>query len=260
MLTGKFRASYAHVFEPQAPQGGGDPKYSITMLIPKSDTTTLSAIQAEMNRALQEGLSRDFNGQMPARPNMPLYDGDGPRPNGEPYGEECRGHMVMTASSKTKPSVVDLNVQPIIDPNGFYSGCYARATINFYTYNRNGNKGVGCGLNNVQKLEDGEPLSGRTTADEDFGGQNAWNGPASYPLPGQGASSYGYGQPAYQAGIPQASQGISGQQPYQASVQQTYFTQGPGFPQPGSMPQGYPQTQINPITGMPIVSGGVMGL
>lgn len=267
MLTGKFRASYAYVFEPHVPQGGGDPKYSITMLIPKSDTATLNMIHAEMNRALQEGLSKDFNGQMPARPNMPLYDGDGPRPSGEPYGEECRGCMVMTASSKTKPSVVDLNVQPIIDPNAFYSGCYARATINFYTYNKNGNKGIGCGLNNIQKVEDGEPLSGRTTAEEDFGGRNAWNGPAAYHLPAQGAPGPGYGQAPYQAYTQQANPGFPPQQPYQAPMQQSYTASPEGYPQQGqyaqqsgTVPQGQLQTQIDPITGLPIIPGGVMGL
>lgn len=282
MLTGRFRASYAHVFEPQVPQGGGDPKYSITLLIPKSDISTLNAIQAEMSRALQEGVSKVFNGQMPARPKLPLYDGDGTRANGEPFGEECSGCMVITASSKTRPSVVDLNMQPIIDPNGFYSGCYARATINFFAYNQSGNKGVGCALNNVQKLEDGEPLSGRSTADEDFGGRNAWNGPATYSLPVRGTAQPGSGQPSYQAPVqqsgyqqPAAGYGQTGYQPsvqqpayqapqqpsYQAPVQQPgYQPPATGYGQPGYPAQGYQQPQIDPITGMPMIPGGVMGI
>ena len=119
MLTGVFRASYAFVFEPQVPKDGGDPKFQITMLIPKSDTATYQAIQAEIGRALQDGLQKVFGGQMPARPELPLYDGDGAKKNGDPFGEECRGCWVVRASSKTRPSVVDRSVQPIIDPNGF---------------------------------------------------------------------------------------------------------------------------------------------
>lgn len=266
MLTGKFRASYVHVFEPQAPQGGGDPKYSITMLIPKNDTATLNMIQAEINRALQEGQAKVFNGQMPARPKLPIYDGDGVRANGEPFGEECKGCMVITASSKIKPSVVDLNIQQIIDPNAFYSGCYARASINFFAYNQSGNKGVGCALNNVQKVEDGEPLSGRATADEDFGGRNTWNGPATYQMPTQGNPSAGYGQAGYQTPSQPVYQNPAGQQ-YQASMPQGYSPntngyqpQATGYTQPAYPGQGYPQTQIDPITGLPVMPGGVMGI
>ena len=91
MLVGRFRASYAHVFEPSTPPGGGEAKYQITMLIPKSDVNTYNAVVAEMNRALQEGLQKTFGGQMPARPSMPLYDGDGTKQNGEPWGERSAG-------------------------------------------------------------------------------------------------------------------------------------------------------------------------
>lgn len=266
MLTGKFRASYVHVFEPQVPQGGGDAKYSITMLIPKNDTATLNMIQAEINRALQEGQAKVFNGQMPARPKLPLYDGDGVRANGEPFGEECKGCMVITASSKIKPSVVDLNIQQIIDPNAFYSGCYARASINFFAYNQSGNKGVGCALNNVQKVDDGEPLSGRATADEDFGGRNAWSGPATYQMPMQGSPSAGYGQVGYQTPSQPVYQNPAGQQ-YQAPMPQGYTPnnngyqpQVTGYSQPAYPGQSYSQTQIDPITGLPVMPGGVMGI
>ena len=251
MLVGRFRASYAHVFEPSTPPGGGEAKYQITMLIPKSDVNTYNAIVAEMNRALQEGLQKTFGGQMPARPSMPLYDGDGTKQNGEPWGEECRGHWVLRASSRTRPSVVDINIQPILDPNAFYSGCYAPATVNFYPYNTNGNRGVGCGLNNVQKIADGEPLSGRTTAEEDFGGSNAYAGSAAAPN--------GYGQPAYQAmGYSQPAQQM---QPYQQPAMGGYpsaMASGYSAPQPGALPQY--QQAIDPVTGRPLPAGGVMGI
>ena len=80
-----------------------------------------------------------------------------------------QGSLVFTASSKNKPEVVDKNVQPILSPTAVYSGCYGRVSIRFYPYNSHGRKGIGCGLGNVQKLRDGEPLGGGTTAKQDFG-------------------------------------------------------------------------------------------
>lgn len=168
LVTGKVRFSYVSVFEPRA-VNGGEEKYSVTLLIPKSDTNTYQRIVAEINKTLQENVSDTFKGVMPANPNLPLYDGDGVRPSGEPFGLECKGHWVISAKSNSAPEVVDANCNPIMSKNDFYSGCYGRASIRFYAYNQNGNKGVGCGLGNVQKLEDGQPLDGRTTAAEDFG-------------------------------------------------------------------------------------------
>ena len=169
LVTGKVRFSYANVFEPRASQNGGDPKYSITLLIPKSDKNTYQRIMAEINKTLQENVADTFKGVMPANPRMPIYDGDGLRESGEAFGPECKGCWVISAKSNTAPEIVDANCQPILSKNEFYSGCYGRASIRFYAYNQNGNKGIGCGLGNVQKLEDGQPLDGRTSAAEDFG-------------------------------------------------------------------------------------------
>lgn len=168
LVTGKVRFSYVSVFEPRAVNEGVE-KYSVTLLIPKSDNDTYQRIVAEINKTLQENVTDTFKGVMPANPNLPLYDGDGIRPSGEPFGAECKGHWVISAKSNTAPEVVDANCNPIISKSEFYSGCYGRASIRFYAYNQNGNKGIGCGLGNVQKLEDGQPLDGRTTAAEDFG-------------------------------------------------------------------------------------------
>lgn len=168
LVTGKVRFSYVSVLEPRAVNGGVE-KYSVTLLIPKSDNDTYQKIVAEINKTLQENVTDTFKGVMPANLNLPLYDGDGIRPSGEPFGPECKGHWVVSAKSNTAPEVVDANCNPIISKSEFYSGCYGRASIRFYAYNQNGNKGVGCGLGNVQKLEDGQPLDGRTTAAEDFG-------------------------------------------------------------------------------------------
>jgi hypothetical protein len=168
IVTGEVRFSYVNVFTPKAPQNGGDPKYQITILLPKTDIATKQAIDAAIQQELIDAVTTKFGGQMPVAPATPIHDGDGVRPSGEAFGEECRGHWVFTASSKNKPEVVDQNVQPVLSPTAVYSGCYGRASIRFFAYNQAGRKGIGCGLGNVQKLRDGEPLGGGTTAKQDF--------------------------------------------------------------------------------------------
>jgi hypothetical protein len=169
IVTGEVRLSYVNVFEPRANQNGGDPKYQVTILLPKSDIATKANIDREIQAELQNGVATKFGGQMPAMPAIPIHDGDGVRPNGEPFGEECHGCWVFTASSKQRPEVVDENCQPILSATSVYSGCYGRVSIRFFAYNQAGKKGIGCGLGNVQKLRDGEPLGGGTTASQDFG-------------------------------------------------------------------------------------------
>lgn len=237
VVTGKVRLSYVHVFTPYAKQQGQEPKYSVTLLIPKSDLATKQRIDAAIQAAIQAGVSSKWNGARPPVLSVPIHDGDGVRPSdGMPFGEECKGHWVMTASSKQAPQIVDASLNPIIDQTQVYSGIYARVSINFFPYNNNGKKGIGCGLGNVQKLEDGEPLGNRTTAADDFGND-----------------SFGLDTPTYP------------QQPtYTPPVQNTYT---PPTPQPAYAPYiqpiqpAYPQqpVQIDPITGKPI-AGGVMGI
>lgn len=262
ITTGKVRLSYCHIWEPQAPQNGqGEPKYSVTILIPKTDTATLNAIYTEMAAAEQQGVASKWGGVKPPIVKNPLYDGDGVRPSGEPFGEECRGCMVMTASAKNQPSVVDLQVQPILNRAEVYSGCYARVSINFFAYAQNGNKGIGCGLNAVQKIEDGEPLSGMVTAEEAFGGANAYagipqaSGYAQYaaqpqaPVPSQPPMQSvmpGYAQYAAQ---PQA------QVPQQPAAYQSYAAQ-----QTPAQPMQGQALPVDPITGQPMLTGGVMGI
>ena len=169
VVTGKARLSYVHLFTPYAHNPGQEPKYSCTILIPKTDTATKARIDAAIEAAKQEGAQSKFGGVLPPVLPTPVHDGDGTRPSdGMPFGEECKGHWVFTASSKQAPQVVDAGVNPILDQTEVYSGMYARVSVNFFAYNSNGRKGIGCGLNNVQKLADGEPLGGRSTAAEDF--------------------------------------------------------------------------------------------
>lgn len=233
ITTGKVRASYVNIFQPKVPQNGGEPKYSVTLLIPKNDTATINSIYAEIEKAKQEGAQKVFGGNVPPMCRVPIHDGDGVRPSGELFGEECRGCLVLTASAKLQPSVVGLDMQNIINPADVYSGCYIRANINFFAYNTNGNKGIGCGLNAVQKIEDGEPLTARVSAEEAFGGSNTYTAVSGqYQPAGQAA------QVSMQGGYPQ-------QMPmaYQQPVYQ--------------MPSG---SQIDPISGRPMLTGGVMGL
>lgn len=164
VITGKVRFSYAHVFEPHAMEEGQEKKYSVSIIIPKSDKKTVAKIEAAIDAAFKEGQSK-FGGKLPKTWKNPLRDGDVERPDDEAYADA----YFVNANSSKKPGVVDENTDDIIDRDEFYSGCYGRASINFYAFNVSGNKGVAAGLNNLQKLEDGERLSGGSTAQEDFG-------------------------------------------------------------------------------------------
>ena len=162
IVTGKVRFSYANVFQPKASVEGGTPKYSVSLIIPKSDKETI----AKINKAFEEtkqAAAAYFGGSVPKGLKGGLRDGD--EEKDDPAYAGC---YFINANSAQKPGVVDMDLNPIIDPSEFYSGCYGRASITFYPYNAQGSKGIACGLNNVQKLEDGEPLGGATSASADF--------------------------------------------------------------------------------------------
>jgi len=163
VVTGKVRFSYVHVFEPFAINADQEPKYSICLLIPKSDKETLQKIEAAVEAAKKIGVAK-WGGKIPPNLKTPLRDGDVERPDQEEYA----GMYFLNATTKQKPGVVDAQLNPILDPTEVYSGCYGRASINFFAYNRAGNKGIGCGLNHIQKLEDGDYLGGRTRPEDDF--------------------------------------------------------------------------------------------
>ena len=124
-----------------------------------------------MPRSIEAGVTAKWGGVRPPAPAICVHDGDGPRPSdGQPFGPECKGHWVFTASCKADrpPFVVDAQVQKIINPADVYSGCYGNANVTFYAYNQAGKKGIGCGLNGIQKTRDGDPLVSRVTAEEAF--------------------------------------------------------------------------------------------
>ena len=151
---------------------GDTPKYNICVLIPKSDTKTLDAIRKAIEAAKTAGKSKlaDKNGKIPSTIKLPLRDGDEERSDDPAY----EGMMFINANSTRKPTVVDKDLNPIMSQEEFYSGCYGRASINFYAFNVQ-SKGIAAGLQNLQKLEDGEMLAGGSTAEEDFGGENQWD-------------------------------------------------------------------------------------
>ena len=163
VVTGIVRLSYANVWEP-ASINGSKPKYSVSLIIPKGDTKTIADINAAIDAAIQEGAAK-FGGKIPnkAALKLPLRDGDIERDD-----EAYTGSYFVNANSTTAPEVVDRSLQRILDRNEVYSGCYARVSINFYAFNSNGNRGIACGLGNIQKVRDGEPLGGKTSAADDF--------------------------------------------------------------------------------------------
>ncbi len=173
VTTGKARLSYVHLFKPYAYQPGQEEKFSVTALVPKSDVDTKARIDAAIEAAKQRGINEKWNGQCPPIVPTPVYDGDGVRPSdGMPFGPECKGHWVFTASAKEDypPEVVDKMGNPIINHSEVYSGIYGRVNVSFFPYAFGGKKGIGCGLGPVQKLEDGEPLGGSApTAAQVFG-------------------------------------------------------------------------------------------
>lgn len=207
VLTGEVRLSYVNVITPRAQQQGQEPKYSVTLLIPKSDLATKADIDASIQAAAQEAVGKVWGGVRPPQPRIPIWDGDGVRQSGVPFGDECKGHWVITASSKMKPSVVGMdNINVELAPSDIYSGMYGRVTIRFFGYSNSGNKGIGCGLGNIMKTRDGEPLSGRTSAASDFAAVGNSVAPTAQATP-----AYGGAMPATQGQMSYPNTGYAAQ-------------------------------------------------
>ena len=234
VLTGECRLSYCNLTTPRAAQQGGEPKYSVTLLIPKTDVATKADIDATIQAAANEALSKVWNGARPPQLRVPIYDGDGVRPSGVPFGDECKGHWVMTASTKNKPQVVGIdNINCELAPSDIYSGMYARVTIRFFGYSNSGNKGIGCGLGNVMKTRDGEALAGSASASVDLAGVGA----APAAAPAYGVNPTAPAAPAY--GVNPAAPAAPAYQP----------------PAPGpaaATPPWNTASGVNPITGQPM--------
>lgn len=167
VITGKVRFSYVNVFKSRSFKPGQDEKFSICLLIPKSDKDTLTKIKVAIEAAKQQGIADKWGGKLPKNLKLPLRDGDEERAE---ESEEYEGMYFINANSSQKPGIIDGFRNEILDPTEVYSGCYGRASINFFPFENSGSKGVAVGLNNIQKLTDGEPLGGaRQSAEDDFG-------------------------------------------------------------------------------------------
>lgn len=165
VTTGRVRLSYVHLFEPWSSNPLTNPaRYSVMVLIPKTDTATLGAIRKAEAAAAELGKAK-FGGTIPRNLKSVLHDGDEEADLDK--NPERAGHFYMTTSSKTKPGVVDAQVKPILDSTEVYSGCWARVAINGFAYSNNGNKGISFGLNHVQKVADDEVLGGGSSRAED---------------------------------------------------------------------------------------------
>lgn len=81
ITTGKVRFSYCNLFTPRAVQEGATPKYSVTLLIPKSDKATMQKIKAAMDEAKQKFMASNSGKKLPTNLKSTLHDGDG-----EPLG------------------------------------------------------------------------------------------------------------------------------------------------------------------------------
>lgn len=166
VVTGKVRLSYVHLFEPYSSNPTQEEKYSCVLLIPKTDKATIAKLNAAEAAAKEAGKTTKWNGRLPANLKSIIHDGD--TEADLERNPEYAGHLYMSVSSKTRPGVVDQQVDPVLDSTEVYSGCYARVSINAYPYDTQGNRGVSFGLNHVQKLADGESFGGRSRAEDDF--------------------------------------------------------------------------------------------
>jgi hypothetical protein len=158
VITGpKTRWSYANVWEAKSINGGA-PKFSVSLIVPKSDTATVAKIQAAIEAAYKGGRIQAGR-TVPALSviKTPLRDGDIERPDDPAYANA----YFINGNSATAPGIVDVACNPIMNRSEVYSGVYGRASICFYAFNANGNKGIACGLNNLQKISDGESLEVR---------------------------------------------------------------------------------------------------
>ena len=166
IVTGLVRFSYANVFTAKAINEGDEPKYSLSVLIPKDreGKATIAKLENAIKTAVEQGKESKWGGKKPRGLKLPLRDGDEEREDDPNYS----GMYFFNCSSKRKPTVIDANKQELFTDEEFYSGCWGRVSINVYPFAVSGSKGVAIGLNNIQKLKDDERFGGGSTAEEDF--------------------------------------------------------------------------------------------
>ena len=170
VVTGEVRLSFVNVFEPKAVNESETPKYSLTAIVPKSDTKTVEAIKAAIKAAIEGGAQKHFGGRIPQNVTTTFRDGDTETDDigvlqKEKYPEYANSYYIRL-STKNKPKVLNADRQEIIDPAEIYSGCYGRVSMTFFAYSKEGKRGISASLNNVMKTRDGEPLTSALQGDE----------------------------------------------------------------------------------------------
>ncbi len=163
VITGKIRMNYTNLFSPKSIETDENPKYSLSILIPKEDITTIEKIKDSISIAKKKG-EAIWGDVVPIDLKLPLRDGDIERADSKDYED----HYFINATSKYKPGIVDKRLNEIKDEKEIYPGCYGRVSINFYPFSKNGQSGIGCGINNVQKIGDGEIISIGSRPEDDF--------------------------------------------------------------------------------------------
>jgi hypothetical protein len=165
VIAGPVRFSYLHIWEPWASDEDKDPKYSASLIFSKKDKNLKKEIDTAVKAALEQGRTK-YGDKFATAKNLklPLRDGDDRDTEDEAY----QNSWYLNANATTKPGIVDKNRKPVLNQDEVYSGCYGYASITFFPFEKNGNRGIACGLNHLMKTRDGDPLGGRSTAEFDF--------------------------------------------------------------------------------------------
>lgn len=162
------RIAFPELFVPRPATAEIDAnKYTVMVLIPKTEKDTIAKIQAGIKEALATKFKKE-----PVDWNTPLKDGDKYYQNkvdsADPADEEAakktydyyRGHYYLNLKSNDQPKVVDRGLQPVLDAGLVKSGDYAVVSFNLSAYDTAGNKGVGSYINVVQWVKTGDSIGG----------------------------------------------------------------------------------------------------
>lgn len=174
-ITPRGRVSFANVFKPKLNTLNNKLEYTMDLLFPK--TQDISSLKNEIRRVIADKWpDKDMTGKL----KLPIKDGDSLKSNGNAYPPEYHGHVFVTFKSEIQPGLVDAQRQPIISPNEFYSGCFAVVHYRAFAYDHTANKGVSLGLNNIQKVAEGESFGARQANPEDVFADQGSENPANY--------------------------------------------------------------------------------
>lgn len=159
VLTGRARATYLFAFKPYKARDAAEdavPKYKVTLMFRK-DKDDISRLR----KAEKTAITKKWGDKPPKRLKKAIRDGDG-----DDMDDMYAGHWVITASSETKPELIDTDGDPLTSQQEVYSGIWCKCDLKCYGYDRAGSKGVTWAFNSLIKLDDGKRMDGRRTAAE----------------------------------------------------------------------------------------------